>query len=81
MVDKLERNMSSYSNNNESQSQDWFEDYEMDYGDELNLAKGNSNFEEPKMTRGFSFQMVSDKELEHKQDAMIWEVEETLGVS
>jgi hypothetical protein len=45
------------------------------------LDHGISAVDEPKMTRGFSFQMISDKELEAQQKAMIGEVEETLGVS
>jgi hypothetical protein len=53
----------------------------MDYGGELELGKGQSAVEEPKMTRGFSFQMISEQELVHKQTVMIMEVEETLGVS
>ena len=50
------------------QDDEWFADYDM--ADDTNfiveLQKTSSNFDGPKLTRGFSFTMVEDKEIESK---------------
>ena len=53
----------------------------MDYGNDLNLNRIQSAYDEPKLTRGFSFAMIEDHEIEHKQKNMIDEIVDTLGVS
>ena len=73
--------MSSYSQNQNSDNNDWFEDYDMDYGNEIGMQKGISHIDEPKLTRGFSFTMIEDTEIEPKQKKMINDITETLGVS
>jgi hypothetical protein len=46
---------------------DWGLDYEMDYHDNLNLDRLQSGYDEPKLTRGFSFNLMEEKEIESKQ--------------
>jgi hypothetical protein len=53
-----------------------------DYAPDLNLGKGlNSQIDEPKLTRGFSFTLVEENEIERKQYKMINEIMELLNVS
>lgn len=65
MVEQLERNISNYSNNEDP---DWFADYDMDYGAEtaLELKNVKSHLDEPKLTRGFSFLLIEEGEIENK---------------
>ena len=67
----------------DTQDDEWFADYDMQ--DEtafaVELHKQGSHFEGPKLTRGFSFTLVEDREIETKQSKMIDEIKDTLGVN
>lgn len=47
----------------------------------VGLEKTNSHFDGPKLTRGFSFTIIEDREIETRQKRMIDEVIEIMGVT
>lgn len=58
-------------------------DYEMeDQSQPLVFSRLDSNFDcGPKLTRGFSFKIIPQEDINPMQDAMINEIIETLGVN
>ena len=48
---------------------------------EIDFRKVPSHFDEPKLTRGFSFTLIEENEIEPKQRKMISDIIEFLGIS
>ena len=60
---------------------DWGIDYDIGYETQLQMMKSTSMQEEPKLTRGFSFILIEEKEIDNKQQKMVEYVKDTIGLS
>ena len=81
MVEQTDSQMFEVNSSSNGGNDDWGIEYEMDYDYAVNLNKLQSGVDEPKLTRGQSYNLIDENEIEPNQKKIIEEVMDTLGVS